>query len=145
MKYQTSFHMNIKTYSKVAKAAQLRFPGVFSKQLLGSDIIRYNPYVQVMQNPGRKDNDPVVFIPALYPDVTIIHVHAADRFGNARIYGPRVNDATLAAAARKVIITAEEIVPEIDIRNSLPAVLSSLSPMAISPSLRRPLPRCLKS
>ena len=98
------------------KAAQLGFPSVFSKQLLGSDIVRYNPYVQVMQNPGRKDNDPVVFIPALYPDVTIIHVHAADRFGNARVYGPTVNDAALAAAARKVIITAEEIVPEIDMR-----------------------------
>ncbi len=98
------------------KAAQLGVPGVFSKQLLGSDILRYNPYVRVMQNPMRDDPDPVVFIPALYPDVTVIHVHAADKTGNARIYGPTVNDIALAAAARKVIITAEEIVPEIDIR-----------------------------
>mgnify|MGYP000852742252 FL=1 len=98
------------------KAAQLGSPGVFSKQLLASDIIRYNPYVKVMQNPMRDDPDPVVFIPALYPDVTIIHVHACDKNGNARIYGPAVNDIAIAAAARKVIITAEEIVPEIDIR-----------------------------
>ncbi|MDD5712066.1 MAG: hypothetical protein PHY31_04815, partial [Smithellaceae bacterium] len=98
------------------KAAQLGAPGVFSKQLLGSDIVRYNPYVKVMQNPMREDPDPVVFIPALYPDVTIIHVHAADKNGNARIYGPAVNDVAMAAAARKVIVTAEEIVPEIDIR-----------------------------
>ena len=98
------------------KAAQLGSPGVFSKQLLGSDIVRYNPYVRVMQNPMRDDPDPVVFIPALYPDVSIIHVHACDKSGNARIYGPAVNDIATAAAARKVIITAEEIVPEIDIR-----------------------------
>ncbi len=98
------------------KAAQLGLPGVFSKQLLASDILRYNPYVKTMQNPMRKDPDPVVFIPALYPDVTIIHVHAADKYGNARIYGPVVNDAAIAAAARRVIITAEEIVPEIDMR-----------------------------
>ncbi len=100
------------------KAAQLGMPGIFSKQLLGSDIIRYNPYVKVMQNPMRDDPDPVVFIPALYPDTTIIHVQAADRCGNARIYGPAVNDAALAAAARKVIITAEEIVPESELRNN---------------------------
>ncbi|MBN1534620.1 MAG: CoA transferase subunit A [Spirochaetes bacterium] len=98
------------------KAAQLAMPGVFSKQLLASDILKYNPYVRTMQNPMRKDPDPVVFVPALYPDVTIIHVHAADKYGNARIYGPIVNDTALAASARRVIITAEEIVPEIDIR-----------------------------
>ncbi len=98
------------------KAAQLGLPGVFSKQLLGSDIVRHNPYVKVMQNPARDDHDPCVFIPALFPDVTIIHAQAADRCGNARIYGPIVNDAALAAAARKVIITAEEIVPESELR-----------------------------
>lgn len=98
------------------KAAQLGLPGVFSKQLLGSDMIKYNPYVKVMQNPMRSDSDPVVFIPAIYPDVSIIHVHAADKKGNARFFGPAVNDIAMAAATRKLIITAEEIVPESDIR-----------------------------
>ncbi|MGE5403875.1 MAG: CoA transferase subunit A [Candidatus Saccharibacteria bacterium] len=100
------------------KAAQLGCPGVFSKQLLGSDMIKYNPFIKVMQNPLRDDNDPVVFIPALYPDITIIHAQWADKYGNARIFGPAVNDVAMAAAARKVIITAEEIVPEADIRNN---------------------------
>jgi hypothetical protein len=48
--------------------------------------------------------------------VSIIHCHAADKFGNAYIYGPQVNDLAIAACARKLIITAEEIVPESDIR-----------------------------
>jgi glutaconate CoA-transferase, subunit A len=106
------------TMAQGFKAAQLGVPGVFSKQLLGSDIIKYNPYVKVMQNPMRSDPDPVVCVPALYPDIAIIHVQAADRFGNARMYGPPVNDIALAAAARRLIITAEEIVPPGDIRSN---------------------------
>ncbi|HOX14586.1 MAG TPA: CoA-transferase [Smithellaceae bacterium] len=98
------------------KAAQLGTPGFFSKQMLGSDLVRYNPYLKVMQHPLKKEKDPVVFVPALYPDVAFIHCNAADKYGNAYIYGPAVNDLAVAAAARKLIITAEEIVPENDIR-----------------------------
>jgi acyl CoA:acetate/3-ketoacid CoA transferase alpha subunit len=98
------------------KAAQLGLAGLFSKQMLGSDLVRYNPYVKVVQNPLKKEKDQCVFVPALYPDVAFIHCHAADKYGNAYIYGPAVNDLATAAAARKLIITAEEIVPENDIR-----------------------------
>ena len=98
------------------KAAQLGAPGLFSKQMLGSDIMKYNPYTKTMQNPMRDDPDPVAFVPALYPDVVFIHVQVADKYGNACIYGPVVNDIALVAATRKVIITAEEIVPEVSLR-----------------------------
>jgi hypothetical protein len=105
------------------KAAQLGNPGVFSKQLLGSDLIKHNPLVKVVQNPMRDDPDPVVFIPALYPDITIIHCQQADKYGNTRIYGPAVNDVAMAAASRRVVITAEEIVPESEIRNNNKGVI----------------------
>ena len=98
------------------KASQLGLAGLFSKQMLGSDLVRYNPYVKVVQNPLKKEKDQCVFVPALYPDVAFIHCHAADKYGNAYIYGPAVNDLATAAASRKLIITAEEIVPENDIR-----------------------------
>jgi acyl CoA:acetate/3-ketoacid CoA transferase alpha subunit len=99
------------------KAAQLAMPGVYSKQLLASDMLKYNPFVKVLDHPMKTEKDPCVFVPALYPDVTIIHVHQADKFGNAKIYGPIVNDVAIAAAARKVIITAEEIVTPSALRN----------------------------
>lgn len=99
------------------KAAQLGIPGVYSKQLLGSDMVKYNPFIKVVDNPMKAEKDPCVFIPALYPDVSIIHVHQADKFGNCRIYGPLINDVAMAAASRKVIITAEEIVPPSAMRN----------------------------
>ena len=49
-------------------------------------------------------------IPALRPDWAIIHVHAADLEGNARIEGPRYFDIEMTRAAKGVIVTAEEIV-----------------------------------
>ncbi len=98
------------------KAAQLGAPGIYSKSGLGSDLVRHNPYLKVMNNPMVKGNDPCVFVPALFPDITFIHVHAADKFGNARYYGPAVNDNALAAATRKLVITAEEIVSNQDMR-----------------------------
>lgn len=100
------------------KAAQLGAPCIASKQLLGSDMLKYNPYVKVIDNPVGYDKSPVVLIPALFPDVCIIHVQKADRYGNAVIEGPAVNDIALSAACRKVIITAERIVPEMQIREN---------------------------
>jgi glutaconate CoA-transferase subunit A len=52
----------------------------------------------------------VVAIPALIPDVAIIHVQEADSAGNARILGTHFEDVLMAKAAKRVIITAERIV-----------------------------------
>ena len=55
-------------------------------------------------------------IPALWPDVAVIHVHEADRFGNCRIRGTSVADLDLARAAKRLIITCERLIPESEIR-----------------------------
>jgi glutaconate CoA-transferase subunit A len=55
-------------------------------------------------------------VPALFPDVTLLHVHRADRFGNGQIDGYPHMDADLARAATTVLMTAEEIVPDDEIR-----------------------------
>ncbi len=55
-------------------------------------------------------------VPALWPDVAVIHVHEADRFGNSRILGTSVADLDLARAAKKVIVTCERLIPESEIR-----------------------------
>ncbi|MGE5396717.1 MAG: CoA transferase subunit A [Chitinophagales bacterium] len=110
------------------KAAQFGAPFIASKQLLGSEMLKYNPYVKVENNPFQKDKDPVCMIPALYPDVTFIHCQQADMYGNGKIYGPPVNDIALAFASRKVVITCEEVVPEMEMRfntkdNAIPFML----------------------
>ena len=55
-------------------------------------------------------------VPALFPDVALLHVHRADRFGNCQIDGYPHMDADIARAAATVLVTAEEIVPEEEIR-----------------------------
>jgi glutaconate CoA-transferase subunit A len=55
-------------------------------------------------------------VPALFPDVALIHVHRADRFGNGQIDGYPHMDADIARAATTVLMTAEEIVPDDEIR-----------------------------
>ncbi len=60
---------------------------------------------------------PVVVVPALNPDVAIIHVQRADSSGNAQIWGILGEQKEAAFAAERVILTAEEIVPEEVIRS----------------------------
>lgn len=100
------------------KAAQMGVPFLASKQMLGSDMIAKNPYIKVIDNPLEENEEPVCLIPALFPDFCVIHVQEADRYGNAIIRGPAVNDIALAAACRRVIVTAERIVPEMKIRDT---------------------------
>lgn len=59
---------------------------------------------------------PLVAVPALWPDVAVIHVHEADCYGNCRIRGTSVADWHLARAARKVIVSCERLVPNVEIR-----------------------------
>jgi glutaconate CoA-transferase subunit A len=52
----------------------------------------------------------VLLVPALNPDVALVHVHRADRYGNAQIDGYTHMDADMVAAARTVIVSTEEVV-----------------------------------
>jgi len=55
-------------------------------------------------------------VPALFPDVALIHVHRADRLGNCQIDGYPHMDADIALASATVLVSAEEIVSEDEIR-----------------------------
>ena len=63
---------------------------------------------------GGKD---VIVVPALNPDVAIVHVQRADNNGNAHLWGIIGEQKEAAFAAKKVILTAEEIVDESVIRS----------------------------
>lgn len=54
--------------------------------------------------------DEVYVVPAIRPDVAIVHVQEADAAGNARIYGSVFEDVLMVTAAKQVIVTAERIV-----------------------------------
>jgi glutaconate CoA-transferase subunit A len=78
---------------------------------IGTDMLKVRPDVKVIDDPytGR----PVVAFPAQKVDVAVIHAPLADRFGNARLMGNLAIDQEISLAARRVIVTAEEIVDEL--------------------------------
>ncbi|HNA90125.1 MAG TPA: CoA-transferase [Anaerolineales bacterium] len=79
------------------------------------DLERVNPLIKRIPDPyGGKD---VIVVPALNPDVAIVHVQRADKNGNAHLWGIIGEQKEAAFAARKVILTAEEIVDEEVIRS----------------------------
>ena len=52
----------------------------------------------------------LLLVPALEPDVAIIHAQYGDEHGNLRHQGPPVADLLFARASRKVLATVEQIV-----------------------------------
>jgi len=79
------------------------------------DLERANPLYNRVTDPysGRE----IVVVPALNPDVAIVHVQRADAEGNAHIWGIIGEQKEAAFAASRVIMTAEEIVAEDVIRS----------------------------
>ena len=72
------------------------------------DLEKANPLYRRVADPyGGED---VVVVPALHPDVAIVHVQRADNEGNAHIWGILGEQREAAFAAKRVILTAEEIV-----------------------------------
>jgi glutaconate CoA-transferase, subunit A len=95
------------------KAAAMGVSFLPVRCMLGTDTEKHSAAVE-MECPftGSK----YLAVPALYPDVGIIHVHRADVYGNCQIDGIMVADYDLARAARKLIITTERLVPNEYIR-----------------------------
>jgi glutaconate CoA-transferase subunit A len=79
------------------------------------DLERANSNHRTVTDPY--SGQPVVVVPALNPDVAIVHVQRADAEGNAHIWGIIGEQKEAAFAARHVILTAEEIVDEAIIRS----------------------------
>jgi glutaconate CoA-transferase, subunit A len=96
------------------KAAAMGLPFLPARALLGTDTFRHSA-ARVIECPFTGEK--LVALPALYPDVSAIHVHEADRYGNCRIRGTTVADLELARASKRLIVTCERLIPEDEIRS----------------------------
>ena len=72
------------------------------------DLARVNPKYRTVADPY--SGKPVVTVPALHPDIAIVHVQRADADGNCHLWGILGEQKEAAFASRKVLVTAEEIV-----------------------------------
>src|SRR3984893_4705680 len=89
------------------QAAEKGVPFMPLRGILGSDILRHRTDWRVIDNPFAND-DPIVLLPAIRPDVALIHAPMADRAGNVWI-GRQREFATMAHAATKTVVTVEKI------------------------------------
>jgi glutaconate CoA-transferase subunit A len=126
------WHEDYSHYSMILrfKAAAMGVPFLPTHSQIGTDLV--NPEYDVERRVGLRGNDEryplekfhimkdpfwpdrqnVCLVPALIPDVTIIHAQLVGEKGTARIMGPLGGDIEEAYAGKKVILTCDQLVPE---------------------------------
>ncbi len=97
----------------------------------GSDLPSVNPQIKFLTCPFTGEE--LACIPALRPDVTIIHAQKADREGNVLIEGIVGVQKEAALAARHAVVTVEEIVDDFGPRSANAIILPSWSIHAVAP------------
>ena len=99
------------------RAAAMGLPSLPVKGMLGSDLLDISEeiggYKQVADPfTGEK----MLAVRAIEPDIAVIHAQKTDEFGNVRIEGPLYEDVIKAKAAKMVVVTAEELIPNSEFR-----------------------------
>jgi len=94
-------------------AGAMGVPFVPIRSLIATDTMKYSG-AKVVRDPFT--GDPVCLVPALHPDVFLVHVHQADVYGNSRIFGTNLFALEAAMASKRVIVSAEEIIDHLEFR-----------------------------
>jgi glutaconate CoA-transferase subunit A len=105
-------HSNL-TLALALQGGAIGAPYIPTRSLLGTGLLDSNPALRVADDPF--SGTPVVLVPALAPDVAIVHVQRADDAGHAHTWGTLGVTREAVRAAGRVIVVAEEIRPRADI------------------------------
>src|SRR5262249_50846709 len=89
------------------RAGAMALPFMPVRSMLGSDVLRHCPDATEMNCPFTDEK--LLLVPALNPDVALIHVQRCDPYGNAQIDGLPFMDIDLPMAAAKVLRRTEPI------------------------------------
>jgi glutaconate CoA-transferase subunit A len=95
------------------KAAAMGVSFLPGRNIMGTDTFKYSA-AKVAKCPFTGQQ--YALYPALWPDVSAIHVHEADVYGNCRVKGISIADFELARASKRLIITCERFVHNEEIR-----------------------------
>jgi glutaconate CoA-transferase, subunit A len=108
---ETEDHTNL-TISLALRAAAMGVPFLPTRTALGSDLFKTNPGLKTTTCPFTGDR--LTAAAAIRPDVAVIHVQRSDVYGHAHAWGNLGISREACLAARRIILTAEEIVaPEV--------------------------------
>jgi glutaconate CoA-transferase, subunit A len=111
--------LELEEYSHFGMVARLsagsaRLPFWVLRNYMGTDLPEANPRIQTVSCPYTGER--LATVPALNPDVTIVHAQRADEQGNAQIWGLIGVQKEAAFASRRVIVVVEELVDQSTIR-----------------------------
>jgi glutaconate CoA-transferase subunit A len=99
------------------RAAAMGLPSLPVKGMLGSDLLEISEVIgsqKQVEDPFTGEK--MIAVRAIEPDVAVIHAQKADEYGNVRIEGPLYEDVIKAKAAKTVVVTAEEVIPNTEFR-----------------------------
>lgn len=96
---------------------------------VGTDLVDHTN-VATIESPF--SDEEVAAVPALNPDVAIVHAQQADRQGNVGLWGITGVQREVALASKAVLVTVEEVVEELDLGGPNPAVLPAWTVDAIA-------------
>jgi glutaconate CoA-transferase, subunit A len=111
--------LEIEEYSHFGMVARFaagaaRLPFWTLRNYLGTDLPRVNPQIRTVACPYT--GEVLATVPALHPDVAIVHAQRADAQGNTQVWGLLGVQKEAAFAARRVIVVVEELIEEAVIR-----------------------------
>lgn len=96
-------------------AGASNLPFLPTRNYPGTDLTAVNPLFRQIRSPY--SDETLWCVPAIRPDVTIVHAQRADADGNTQVWGLYGVQKEAAFASRRVIVTVEEIVPSTVIRS----------------------------
>ncbi|MFW6113748.1 MAG: CoA transferase subunit A [Actinomycetota bacterium] len=117
-RYMESGKVEICEWTNYAMACRLKAAAIGvsfmpARNILGTDTFKHSA-AKVVECPFTGEK--YVLYPALWPDVSAIHVHESDIYGNARLKGISIADLELARASKRLIITTERLIHNEEIR-----------------------------
>jgi glutaconate CoA-transferase, subunit A len=113
------------------EAGAAGLPCAFFRGYRGTDLARVNSNIRFVACPFTGEE--LASVPSIRPDVAIIHAQKADREGNVLIEGIVGVQKEAVLAARRSIVTVEEIVDDLSLRSPNAVVLPSWTVSAVVP------------
>jgi glutaconate CoA-transferase, subunit A len=112
------------------EAGAAGLPCAVFRGYIGADLPKVNPTIKSITCPYTGET--LATVPAIRPDVTVIHALRADRAGNVLIEGIVGVQKQAVLAAKRAIVTVEEIVNDFGPRNLNAVILPSWTVTAIA-------------
>ena len=101
-----------RAWRRPIRAGASHLPFGMLRGYVGTDLPKHNPHIKFIECPFTGEK--LAAVPAHRPDVTVIHAQKADRKGNVLMWGVVGVQKEAVMAAKRAIVTVEEIVDDLN-------------------------------